>query len=181
VTVWPYALAAVIGLPLAAAALFGAPLKLDVPELRGFNFAGGVRLLPEFAALTIALSTYTAAFIAENVRSGVLAVSRGQWEAGESLGLSRGQLLRLIVVPQALRVTLPPLANQYLNLTKNSSLAVAIGYPDLFSVFAGTALSQTGQAIEIIAITMAVYLVISLVTTTIMNIFNWRVARRGQA
>jgi general L-amino acid transport system permease protein len=181
VTVWPYALAAVIGLPLAAAALFGAPLKLDVPELRGFNFAGGVRLLPEFAALTIALSTYTAAFIAEDVRSGVLAVSRGQWEAGESLGLSRGQLLRLIVVPQALRVTLPPLANQYLNLTKNSSLAVAIGYPELFSVFAGTALSQTGQAIEIIAITMAVYLVISLVTTTIMNIFNWRVARRGQA
>lgn len=181
VTVWPFALAAVIGLPLAAAVVFGAPFRLDVPELRGFNFAGGVRLLPEFAALTIALSTYTAAFIAENVRSGVLAVARGQWEAGESLGLSRGQLLRLIVVPQALRVTLPPLANQYLNLTKNSSLAVAIGYPDLFSVFAGTALSQTGQAIEIIAITMAVYLAISLVTTTIMNFLNWRVARRGQA
>ena len=177
VTIWPYACAALIGLPAIAVLLLGNPLAFEMPELRGFNFSGGFRILPEFAALTIALSTYTAAFIAENVRAGVQSVHKGQWEAGESLGLSRGQLLRWIVVPQALRVILPPLTNQYLNLTKNSSLAVAIGYPDLFSVFAGTTLSQTGQAIEIIAMTMAVYLFISLVTTTIMNTYNWRINR----
>ena len=119
--------------------------------LKGFNFAGGSRIIPEFVALTVALSTYTAAFIAEIVRAGILSVHKGQMEAGPSLGLSRGSTLRLIVVPQAMRVILPPLTNQYLNLTKNSSLAVAIGYPDLVSVFAGTTLSQTGQAIEIIA------------------------------
>ncbi len=181
VTVWPYAVAALIGLPLVAIALFGAPLRFEMPVLRGFNFAGGSRVLPEFAALTIALSTYTAAFIAENVRAGVQSVHKGQWEAGESLGLSRGQLLRWIVVPQALRVILPPLTNQYLNLTKNSSLAVAIGYPDLFSVFAGTTLSQTGQAIEIIAMTMAVYLFISLVTSTLMGLYNWRISSKDRA
>ena len=152
-------------------------MTFDVPELRGFNFAGGARLIPEFAALTLALSTYTAGFIAEIVRAGVEAVPKGQMEAGASLGLSRGQVLRLVVVPQAMRVILPPLTNQYLNLTKNSSLAVAIGYPDLFSVFAGTTLSQTGQAIEIIAITMGVYLTISLVTSAIMGFYNWRIVR----
>ena len=132
-------------------------------------------IIPEFVALLIALSTYTAAFIAEIVRAGILAVPRGQSEAALALGLRRGQLLRLVLVPQALRVIVPPLTNQYLNLTKNSSLAVAIGYPDLFAVFAGTTLNQTGQAIEIIAITMAVYLSLSLVTSVLMNWYNSRV------
>jgi general L-amino acid transport system permease protein len=150
----------------------GFPIGFERPELRGFNFIGGIRLLPEFVALVVALTTYTAAFIAEVVRAGLLAVPRGQSEAAFALGLRRGLTLRLIVVPQALRVIVPPLTNQYLNLTKNSSLAVAIGYPDLFAVFAGTTLHQTGQAIEIIAITMAVYLAISLITSALMNWYN---------
>jgi general L-amino acid transport system permease protein len=175
--IWPYVLGLVIGLPLLTSLLFGAPMTVELPELKGFNFAGGVRVIPEFVALTVALSTYTAAFIAEIVRAGILSVHRGQMEAGLSLGLSRGSVLRLIVIPQALRVILPPLTNQYLNLTKNSSLAVAIGYPDLVSVFAGTTLSQTGQAIEIIAITMGVYLVLSLITSAIMSFYNWRLGR----
>jgi general L-amino acid transport system permease protein len=150
----------------------GFPIGFERPELRGFNFVGGVRLLPEFVALLVALTTYTAAFIAEVVRAGLLAVPRGQSEAAAALGLRRGLTLRLIVVPQALRVIVPPLTNQYLNLTKNSSLAVAVGYPDLFAVFAGTTLHQTGQAIEIIAITMAVYLAISLITSALMNWYN---------
>jgi general L-amino acid transport system permease protein len=166
--------AVIIGLPLAALAATGFPIGFQKPELRGFNFVGGLRLIPEFVALLIALTTYTAAFIAEVVRAGVLAVPRGQTEAASALGLRRGLTLRLIVVPQALRVIVPPLTNQYLNLTKNSSLAVAVGYPDLFAVFAGTALNQTGQAIEIIAITMAVYLVISLLTSALMNWYNAR-------
>ena len=163
-----------IGLPLLAVLIFGQPVTLEIPVLSGFNFAGGSRVIPEFVALTLALSTYTAAFIAEIVRAGIMSVHKGQMEAGSSLGLQRGRTLRLIVVPQALRVILPPLTNQYLNLTKNSSLAVAIGYPDLVSVFAGTTLSQTGQAIEIIAITMGVYLLISLVTSAIMSFYGWR-------
>jgi general L-amino acid transport system permease protein len=175
--IWPWVLALLIGLPVMVALLFGKPVTFEMPELKGFNFAGGSRVIPEFVALTLALSTYTAAFIAEIVRAGVLSVHKGQMEAGSSLGLSRGATLRLIVVPQALRVILPPLTNQYLNLTKNSSLAVAIGYPDLFSVFAGTTLSQTGQAIEIIAITMGVYLLISLVTSAIMSFYGWRLGR----
>lgn len=176
-TIWPWVLGMLIGLPLIATFIFGKPVTFEMPVLRGFNFATGSRLIPEFVALLLALSTYTAAFIAEIVRAGVLSVHKGQMEAGASLGLSRGATLRLIVVPQALRVILPPLTNQYLNLTKNSSLAVAIGYPDLVSVFAGTALSQTGQAIEIIAITMGVYLLISLVTSALMNFYNWRLGR----
>jgi general L-amino acid transport system permease protein len=176
-TIWPYVLAMLIGLPALAVLVFGAPIKFDMPELRGFNFAGGARVLPEFAALTIALSTYTAAFIAEIVRAGIQSVPKGQMEAGASLGLTRGQTLRQIVIPQAMRVILPPLTNQYLNLTKNSSLAVAIGYPDLFSVFAGTTLSQTGQAVEIIALTMGVYLLISLVTSALMSFYGWRLNR----
>jgi general L-amino acid transport system permease protein len=164
----------IVGLPLAVLAATGFPIGFQKPELRGFNFVGGVRLIPEFVALLIALTTYTAAFIAEVVRAGVLAVPRGQTEAASALGLRRGLTLRLIVVPQALRVIVPPLTNQYLNLTKNSSLAVAVGYPDLFAVFAGTALNQTGQAIEIIAITMAVYLAISLLTSALMNWYNAR-------
>jgi general L-amino acid transport system permease protein len=166
--------AVIVGLPFAVLAATGFPIGFQKPELRGFNFVGGVRLIPEFVALLMALTTYTAAFIAEVVRAGVLAVPRGQTEAASALGLRRGLTLRLIVVPQALRVIVPPLTNQYLNLTKNSSLAVAVGYPDLFAVFAGTALSQTGQAIEIIAITMAVYLAISLLTSALMNWYNAR-------
>src|SRR6476660_7192934 len=177
IKVWPYALGLVIGLPLLAALVFGAPVKFEIPTLKGFNFAGGSRVIPEFVALTLALSTYTAAFIAEIVRAGILSVHKGQMEAGSSLGLQRGSVLRLIVIPQAMRVILPPLTSQYLNVTKNSSLAVAIGYPDLVSVFAGTTLSQTGQAIEIIGITMGVYLLISLVTSAIMNFYSWRVSR----
>jgi general L-amino acid transport system permease protein len=177
IKVWPYVLGLLIGLPLVSALIFGAPVSFEVPVLKGFNFSGGSRVIPEFVALTLALSTYTAAFIAEIVRAGILSVHKGQMEAGSSLGLQRGSVLRLIVVPQALRVILPPLTNQYLNLTKNSSLAVAIGYPDLVSVFAGTTLSQTGQAIEIIGITMGVYLLISLVTSAIMSFYGWRLGR----
>ena len=158
IRIWPYVLGAADRPAAAGRAGVRPPFTFEMPELKGFNFAGGSRVIPEFVALTLALSTYTAAFIAEIVRAGILSVHKGQMEAGASLGLSRGTTLRLIVVPQAMRVILPPLTNQYLNLTKNSSLAVAIGYPDLFSVFAGTTLSQTGQAIEIIAITMGVYL-----------------------
>jgi general L-amino acid transport system permease protein len=175
--IWPYIVGLLIGLPLLAALVFGAPVSFEIPELKGFNFSGGSRVIPEFVALTLALSTYTGAFIAEIVRAGIQSVHKGQMEAGSSLGLQRGAALRLIVVPQAMRVILPPLTNQYLNLTKNSSLAVAIGYPDLVSVFAGTTLSQTGQAIEIIAITMGVYLAISLVTSAIMSFYGWRIGR----
>src|ERR1700730_14973810 len=166
--VGPVALGAVVGLPLIVFLLAGAPISFEVPELRGFNFVGGVRLIPEFVALLLALSTYTAAFLAEIVRAGILASGCGPSEAAYSL--------RLIVVPQAMRVIVPPLTNQYLNLTKNSSLAVAIGYPDFFALFAGTTLNQTGQAIEIIALTMAVYLAISLITSGLMNFYNSRVA-----
>ena len=173
----PMSLGLLIGLPLLTWLVFGAPVRFEMPELKGFNFSGGSRVIPEFVALTLALSTYTGAFIAEIVRAGIQSVHKGQMEAGSSLGLARGSTLRLIVVPQALRVILPPLTNQYLNLTKNSSLAVAIGYPDLVSVFAGTTLSQTGQAIEIIAITMGVYLLISLVTSAIMSFYGWRISR----
>jgi general L-amino acid transport system permease protein len=174
---WPYVLGLLIGLPLLSVLIFGVPVVFEMPVLKGFNFAGGSRVIPEFVALTLALSTYTAAFIAEIVRAGILSVHKGRMEAGASLGLPRGPVLRLIVIPQALRVILPPLTNQYLNLTKNSSLAVAIGYPDLVSVFAGTTLSQTGQAIEIIGITMGVYLLISLVTSAIMSFYGWRLGR----
>jgi general L-amino acid transport system permease protein len=177
IRIWPYVVGLLVGLPLLAALLFGKPVTFEFPELKGFNFAGGSRVIPEFVALALALSTYTAAFIAEIVRAGILSVHKGQMEAGASLGLARGSTLRLIVVPQALRVILPPLTNQYLNLTKNSSLAVAIGYPDLVSVFAGTALSQTGQAIEILTITMGVYLLISLITSAIMSFYGWRLGR----
>ncbi|MGT2438707.1 amino acid ABC transporter permease [Bradyrhizobium betae] len=177
IRIWPYVLGLLFGLPLASILIFGLPFTFELPQLKGFNFAGGSRIIPEFVALTLALSTYTAAFIAEIVRAGILSVHSGQMEAGSSLGLSRGTTLRLIVVPQAMRVIVPPLTNQYLNLTKNSSLAVAIGYPDLVSVFAGTSLSQTGQAVEIIAMTMGVYLLISLLTSALMSVYGWRLGR----
>ncbi|MDQ0346311.1 amino acid ABC transporter permease [Ancylobacter vacuolatus] len=169
-------LALILGLPLIAMIATGFPISFEVPQLKGFNFVGGVQVIPEFVALTVALATYTAAFIAENVRSGIQSVSHGQTEAAHSLGLRHAQTLRLVIIPQAMRVIIPPLTSQYLNLTKNSSLAVGIGYPDLVAVFAGTALNQTGQAIEIIAITMGVYLVLSIITATIMNVYNKRVA-----
>jgi general L-amino acid transport system permease protein len=171
---WP-GLLLLIGLPLVALAATGFPIGFELPELRGFNFVGGWRVIPEFAALLIGLVVYTAAFIAETVRGGILAVARSQSEAAYALGMTRRRTMRLIVIPQALRVIIPPLASHYLNLTKNSSLAVGIGYPDLFAVFAGTALNQTGaQAIEIIAITMATYLALSLITSALMNFYNAR-------
>jgi general L-amino acid transport system permease protein len=150
------------------------PLRAVAPELAGFNFAGGLRLTPEFAALLFGLVVYTGAFIAEIVRAGILAVSRGQVEAARSLGLTYGQTLRLVVFPQALRIMIPPVTSQYLNLAKNSSLAIAIGYPDLFSV-AGTVFNQTGAAIEIIMIMMLSYLSISLFTSVLMNMYNRRI------
>ena len=169
-------LALLLGLPLLTFWLAGSPLEWQVPELRGFNFQGGWVVIPEMASLLLALTIYTAAFIAEIVRAGIQAVSHGQTEASFSLGLNPGMTLRLIILPQALRVIIPPLTNQYLNLTKNSSLAAAIGYPDMVSAFAGTVLNQTGQAIECIAITMAVYLTISLLISLAMNWYNRRVA-----
>ncbi len=174
---WPVlapSLALVVGLPLAAWWIGGAPVTLDVPQLGGFDFSGGRSMSPEFIALLVGLSTYTAAFIAEVVRGGLLAVPHGQTEAAMALGLQPGQRLRLVTLPQAMRVIIPPLTNQYLNLTKNSSLAVAIGYPDLVAV-ANTSMNQTGQAIEAIAILMAVYLAISLVISLAMNWYNARV------
>ena len=165
-----------IGLPLIMGLVTGFPLSWEIPVLKGFNFQGGLTLIPELVALVIALSVYTASYIAEVVRAGIQAVSHGQTEAARSIGLRQGPTLRLVIIPQALRVIIPPLTNQYLNLTKNSSLAAAIAYPDLVLVFAGTTLMQTGQAVEIIAITMAVYLTISLVISAVMNWYNKKMA-----
>lgn len=173
---WPVTLLLVAVLPVAAFFYLNVGVSVDRPELKGFNFNGGLRIIPEFLALLIALSTYTAGFIAEIVRAGILAVPKGQTEAANALGLRRSSVLRLVVVPQALRVIVPPLTSQYLNLIKNSSLAVSIGYPDLVSVFAGTTLNNTGQAIEILGITMLVYLFISLVISFAMNLYNRRIA-----
>ena len=170
------ALSLIVGLPLVVYFVLGMPISAEYPELKGFNFRGGISIIPELAALVLALSIYTASFIAEIVRSGINAVSHGQTEAAMSLGLPRARTLKLVIIPQALRIIIPPLTSQYLNLTKNSSLAMAIGYPDLVSVFAGTTLNQTGQAIEIIAMTMGVYLTLSLLTSALMNIYNRKVA-----
>lgn len=172
----PIGLALIVGLPVIVFFLMGSPISAEYPVLKGFNFRGGVTIIPELAALLVALSVYTATFIAEIVRSGINAVSYGQTEAAMSLGLPRTRTLKLVVIPQALRIIIPPLTSQYLNLTKNSSLAMAIGYPDLVSVFAGTTLNQTGQAIEIIAMTMGVYLTLSLLTSVLMNLYNKKVA-----
>ncbi len=171
----PVALVLIVGLPTLAAILTEAPLSIVWPELRGFNFRGGTSLSPEYFALLLGLVLYTAAFIAEIVRAGVLSVHKGQWEAAQALGLPKGLILRKIVLPQALRMIIPPLINQYLNLTKNSSLAVAIGYQDIVSV-ANTTINQTGQAIEGIAIIMAVYLTISLSISLFMNWYDRRTA-----
>lgn len=169
-------IALLVTVPGLAIIALGSPLAWEMPELRGFNYVGGWVVIPELFALTLALTIYTAAFIAENVRSGIQSVSHGQTEAARSLGLRPGQMLRFVIVPQALRVIIPPLTSQYLNLAKNSSLAAAIGYPDLVGLFAGTVLNQTGQAIETIAITMSVYLAISLSISMLMNWYNRRIA-----
>jgi len=171
---WAFGLVVVVPAVVFVAA--GAPLSFSYPTMGRFNVMGGVAILPEFAALLLALTVYTAAFIAEVVRAGVLAVPHGQIEAAQALGLRSGTTLRLVIVPQAMRVIIPPLTSQYLNLIKNSSLAVAVGYPDLVQVFAGTVLNLTGQAVEVIAITMAVYLAISLVTSLLMNLYGYAVA-----
>ena len=168
-------LALLLGLPLLAYLAFGAPVHFEYPEMGRFRLQGGLTLVPEFVALLTGLTIYTAAFIAEIVRAGIMAVSHGQIEAASALGLRPTQTLRFVVVPQALRVIIPPLTSQYLNLTKNSSLAVAIGYPDLVSI-ANTTLNQTGQAVEAISMTMAVYLTLSLLISLFMNWYNRRIA-----
>ncbi len=172
-----WAVAAVIfaAVPVLAFLASGAPLAFESPEIGRFSVRGGAELLPELVALVLGLSIYTAAFIAEVVRAGLTAVPHGQTEAAQSLGLTRMQTLRLVVIPQAMRVIIPPLTNQYLNLTKNSSLAVAIGYPDLVQV-ASSVLNISGQAVEVVALTMAVYLAISLTTALVMNVYNARFA-----
>ena len=173
--IWPATLALLIGLPVLASLTLGVSWTITKPELRGFNFVGGLTLAPEYFALLIALVTYTSAFIAEIVRSGIQSVAKGQWDAAQALGLRRRFVLQQIVMPQALRVIIPPMTSQYLNLTKNSSLAVAVGYQDIVSI-ANTTLNQTGQAIEAIALIMMVFLTISLGISLFMNWYNARIA-----
>ena len=164
------------GLPLSALVMTGNPFSLEYPQLQRFSFSGGITVIPELTALSIALAVYTGTFIAEAVRAGVQAIPHGQTEAARSIGLQEGRIVMLIIIPQALRVIIPQLNSQYQNLIKNSSLATAIGYPELFNVFAGTALNQIGQAIEIMSITMLVYLTINLLLSTLMNLINAKVA-----
>ncbi len=173
--IWPAATVMMLVVPLGAWYAMGAPFTPDIPALRGFNFQGGLTVSPEFFALLLGLTLYTAGFIAEIVRAGILSVSQGQWEAAEALGLPRGRVMNLVVLPQALRVIIPPMTSQFLNITKNSSLAVAIGYQDIVSI-ANTTLNQTGQAIEGIAIIMVVYLTISLSISLFMNWYNSKIA-----
>jgi general L-amino acid transport system permease protein len=176
---WPVAGVSVVwcvGFPLLVFGLLRFPVAFEFPEMGRYNVSGGIEILPEFLALLVGLAVYTAAFIAEAVRAGLNAVPKGQSEAASALGLRRRMALRFVVVPQAMRVIVPPLTSQYLNLTKNSSLAVAIGYPDLVQIFTGTILNITGQAVEIVVVTMAVYLSISLATSLAMNWFNARMA-----
>lgn len=173
-TFWP-AVGLIVGLPLVVFALSGFPVTFNFPEATRFNLVGGWRVEPEFLALFFALSFYTASFIAEIVRAGILSVSKGQTEAASALGLNRGQSLRLVIVPQAFRVIIPPLTSQYLNLTKNSSLGLAVGYPELVAV-GSTVLNQTGQSVEVVAVWMVVYLGLSIAVATFMNWFNSRMA-----
>src|SRR5208282_1685699 len=168
------ALALIIGLPTVVAAAAGSPFTFDIARLSGFNLTGGLQVIPEMAALVFGLVTFTAAFIAEIVRAGILAVPHGQSEAAGALGLHRGLTMKLVVIPQAMRLITPPLTSQYLNIVKNSSLAVFIGYPDLVQIFAGTVLNQTQAAVQVMAITMAVYLFISLAVALALNLFNAR-------
>ena len=171
---WAYGLLVVV-LPLAVFFALVEPAQVSRPLLQGFNFRGGVTLLPELMALWLALSLYSASYIAEYVRSGIASVPRGQYEAAEALGLPPARVMRLVILPQALRVMVPPMTSQFLNIVKNSSLATAIAYPDLVSVFTGTALNQTGRAVEIIGLTMAVYLAISLLISLAMGVYNRRI------
>lgn len=173
-TFWA-SLAILIGVPVLGNLVLGSPVHIEYPQLTTFRVTGGFVLLPEFLAIVLGLAVYTGSFIAEIVRSGILSVSKGQWEAAGALGLGRGDTLRLVIVPQALRVIIPPQTSQYLNLTKNSSLGVAIGYPDFFNI-ASTINNQTGQAVEVIAITMAVYLLLSLLISVFMNWYNAKMA-----
>ena len=177
--VWPVAVGFLLVLPILVWVTLGAPIEFELPVLRGFNFQGGGTISPEYFALLLGLVLYTAGYIAEIVRSGIQAIALGQWEAAGALGLRRGAILRHIVLPQALRVIIPPMTSQYLNLTKNSSLAVAIGYQDIVSI-ANTTLNQTGQAVEGIAVIMAVYLTISLSISLFMNWYNARIALVGR-
>src|SRR5207244_23639 len=174
--VWSIGALMVGVLPAAALTLATLATPWDVPILRGFNYRGGFVLIPEFVALFAALSTYTAAFVAEIVRGGILAVPKGQIEAARAIGLRPGQVLRLVVIPQALRVMIPPMTSQYLNVLKNSSLGAAIGFPEVMNLFVGSALNITGQAVEIIAITLAIYLSIGLAVSAFMNWYNARIA-----
>lgn len=167
--------AAIIGLPVVVFFITGAPINWDVPEFQRFNFKGGMVVLPEFMALWLALSLYTAAFIGEIVRAGILSVSHGQWEAAGALGIRRSRILNLVIIPQALRVIIPPLTSQYLNLTKNSSLAIAIGYMDIVATLGGISLMQTGKEMETMILVIAVYLVISLMISAFMNWYNKRI------
>lgn len=175
-----YSALLIIGLPAFVYFIMGSPLHLDYPALRGFNFKGGMVFSPEFTALAFALSVYTATYIAEAIRSGIEAVDKGQKEAAAAIGLTPVQSLKLVVMPQALRVAIPPTINQYLNLTKNSSLATAIGYPELMSAFGGTVLNQVGQAVEILGMTMLVYLAISLTISLVLNIVNKKMSIKGR-
>jgi len=177
----PISLAILIGLPFLTFLIGGVSLSFQIPELNQLSktvyvYRGGVSIIPELISLALALSMYTATFIAENVRAGILGINKGQKEAAASIGLTKGQILKLIIMPQALRIIIPPTTNQYLNLTKNSSLAAAIAYPDIVLVFAGTALMQTGRAIEIISITMLTYLTLSLSISVFMNWYNTKMA-----
>ena len=177
---WPYTLGLVVGFQVIVYLLIGSPLQFDYAVLGKFNLKGGMAVVPEFLALTFALSVYTATYIAEAIRSGIEAVDKGQKEAAAAIGLSPIQSLKLIVLPQALRVAIPPTINQYLNLTKNSSLATVIGYPELMSTFGGTVLNQVGQAVEILAMAMLVYLVISLFISLLLNYVNKKMEIQGR-
>jgi general L-amino acid transport system permease protein len=168
--------AIIIGLPLLTFFISGSPLSWDIPAIKGFNFKGGTSIKPEYIALTFALAYYTSCFIAEIVRSGILAVSKGQTEASHALGLTHGSTLRLVIIPQALRVIIPPLASQYLNLTKNSSLAIAIGYMDVVATIGGISLMQTGKEMETMIFVLLTYLSISLLISAFMNWFNKRMS-----
>jgi general L-amino acid transport system permease protein len=177
---WPFSIALILGLPIIVFLILGSPLQFDIAVLGKFNLRGGMNVVPEFLALTFALSVYTATYIAEAIRSGIEAVDKGQKEAAAAIGLTPTQSLKLIILPQALRVAIPPTINQYLNLTKNSSLATAIGYPELMSAFGGTVLNQVGQAVEILAMAMLVYLVISLFISLVLNYVNNKMAIQGR-
>ncbi|MFN3971796.1 MAG: amino acid ABC transporter permease [Gemmobacter sp.] len=177
--VWPWWLGGLIGFPMIAAVLSGATPSLVVPELTGFNFQGGILLLPEMLAALLGLGFYISAAIGEIVRAGIQGVDRGQYEAASALGLRQGERMRLVILPQAMRIIIPPLATQYLSLAKNTSLAAAIAFPEVISIVAGTTMTQTGQAVESIMLAMLFYMTVSLTIAAIMNFLNYRVLRHG--